>query len=109
MDRYCYRSGDCLRVGFGVSQSSLVVKGFSPRWHVDFRARGGKLLLLWQQGQRCHCRNLQALLPGGMGKARAGPLGSESSLDVRGCRCRLLQLADTTVDLKEVQGLGFRV
>ena len=21
MDRYCYRSGDCLRVGFGVSQS----------------------------------------------------------------------------------------
>ena len=28
--------------------------------------------------------------------------GSESSLNVRGCRCRLLQLADTTVDLKEV-------
>ena len=102
MDRYCYRSGDCLRVGFGVSQSSLVVKGFSPRWHVDFRAQGGHQPLPWHQGQRCHCRNLQALLPGGMGKAREGPLGSESSLNVRGCRCRLLQLADTTVDLKEV-------
>eukprot|EP00974_Lingulodinium_polyedra_P095580 9263648-Lingulodinium_polyedra.AAC.1 len=36
-----------------------------------------------------------------MGKAREGPLGSESSLNVRGCRCRLLQLVDTTVDLKE--------
>ena len=41
MDRDCHRSGDCLRVAFGVSQSSLVVMCFSPRTHVDFRAQGG--------------------------------------------------------------------
>ena len=30
MDRYCYRSGDCLRVGFGVSQASLVARVSRP-------------------------------------------------------------------------------